>query len=369
MHMPFSKTSRNIAGASSFFLDLLRVTASLVVFYGHAHDQWHTPQGYDYINLDWGHAAVVVFFVLSGYVIAHTTTASNRGPRQYAQARLSKLYSVVFPALIITAIIELCVRFFGATGLEMYLKDQSVIRYFLSSVFSNEVWFLSASPPINGPLWSLSFEFWYYVIFGFFFFKSKNPKYIIFFIVALLIAGPKILIMMPIWLLGNLAYRLKNPLSNISLSWIFTLAFIAVSIVLAYNLPQMPFKLGVPPLFFASQFVTDFIVGIFVAAALWMLPNSVKDKKDIKSGKLMTGFRNFADLTFPLYVLHAPLLVLFRLVWPRELYNNMQMCVAMISVFFISIFIGHFMENTRSKWIALFKWVLSRERFYIKWAT
>jgi peptidoglycan/LPS O-acetylase OafA/YrhL len=52
------------------------------------------------------HLAVMVFFVLSGCVIAYTTFQRHPGDVQkYIIARLSRLYSVVIPALILTGIL------------------------------------------------------------------------------------------------------------------------------------------------------------------------------------------------------------------------------------------------------------------------
>ena len=46
---------------------------------------------------------MIVFFVLSGYVIAHVLATRERTLFEYFASRFSKLYSVVVPALILTA--------------------------------------------------------------------------------------------------------------------------------------------------------------------------------------------------------------------------------------------------------------------------
>ena len=91
--------SRILSGGPSILLDSLRLGASLVVVFNHALDMWFPNLGVDpSLPGNTAHAAVVAFFVLSGYVIAHTTTSNNRGALHYAYARLSRLYSVVLPA-------------------------------------------------------------------------------------------------------------------------------------------------------------------------------------------------------------------------------------------------------------------------------
>ena len=72
----------------SLYLDALRFLAAMVVFASHLGYERFTKGGMEWIrDLNLGSDAVVVFFVLSGFVIAHTTFARDRGPAAYAQAR------------------------------------------------------------------------------------------------------------------------------------------------------------------------------------------------------------------------------------------------------------------------------------------
>jgi len=354
--MLISSSSKDLSGFSSAFLDLLRIGASLIVFWGHAYDYWHTAIGYSYNRVDWGHYAVVVFFVLSGYVIAFTTTRNNRGIRRYAEARLSRLYSVLLPTLIITAAIELTVKYIDPALASHYIRGQSFPRYVGSALYLNEIWFFSASPPINGPLWSLSYEFWYYVIFGVYFYNSGTKAWCLTTLVCL-IAGIKILLMMPIWLLGSYAYRIKRPLMEEKISWSLVLFFLLVSIILALFLPPLPFALGKAPLFFSGQFVTDLVVGLFIALALWVIPDATG--KDVKLNSVAyIVIRKLADLTFPLYVLHVPLLVLYRAFWGTRLLDEKQMWLAFFLVLLTSFILGYFMENSKNWWKHLFNRIL-----------
>ena len=53
-----------------------------------------------------GNDAVMVFFVLSGFVIAYVADKKERTPRDYFVSRFARLYSVVVPALLLTAIAD-----------------------------------------------------------------------------------------------------------------------------------------------------------------------------------------------------------------------------------------------------------------------
>ena len=50
----------------------------------------------------YGGSAVVVFFVLSGFVIAYVTDTREQTARAYAVSRFSRVYSVIIPALLLT---------------------------------------------------------------------------------------------------------------------------------------------------------------------------------------------------------------------------------------------------------------------------
>ena len=79
----------------SLYLDAVRFAAALVVVFSHA---WLVLfPGYP---LHWpGPAAVIVFFVLSGFVMAYVTDRRDRSQADYALDRLSRLWSVALPAL------------------------------------------------------------------------------------------------------------------------------------------------------------------------------------------------------------------------------------------------------------------------------
>lgn len=355
-------TPRLISTNSSLFLDTLRLSAALIVAIFHAYIMWFPEKDSTTTPLfNISHAAVVIFFVLSGYVIAYTTTINNRGSLQYAQARLSRLYSVVLPALLITGLTELIVRYTDPNLHAMYSRGASLPRYVLSGTFLNEIWFFSAAPPMNSPLWSLSYEFWYYIIFGIWFFRTTGWKSTAFLLLACFVAGPKILLMMPIWLAGFVAYRLPKPTISTSTSWLLVFAALSVTVASVVYVPIFPRPIGTPPLFFANQFITDWVNGLFFAVALWFLPLS---KHVVPAGNWVASFRKVADLTFPIYVLHNPLLILSRAILGYEKNNIAHMWQNLIVVLIASAIIGVFLEKQRPLWSKSFGTLLGlKEKF------
>jgi len=135
----------------SLVLDSLRIGAAILVLLWHAKDMWFPQQAHD-ANMpgNLSHTAVVVFFFLSGFVIAFTTSAKRRTLSEYLEARLGRLTSMVIPALLLTAVVELAVRADGNAHLmETYVRGAFGPRYLIAGTFMNELWLFSAArPPI-----------------------------------------------------------------------------------------------------------------------------------------------------------------------------------------------------------------------------
>jgi peptidoglycan/LPS O-acetylase OafA/YrhL len=346
---------RVIDGNASLLLDSLRITAALTVLIFHAYDQWY-PSSLNTTGFSGkaAHEAVIVFFVLSGYLIAHATSRL-KNPLQYAQARLSRLCSVVIPALLITFILQILVIKISPELAAHYIRGSSWPRYLISAGFLNEIWMFSSAPPMNSPLWSLSYEFWYYAIFGLWIYKKAGWKGLLLPLLACLIAGPKILLLMPVWLAGSIAYKFKAPFKG-RIACFFIFAAIIISIIGMIYIPIWPRRIGVPPFFFSNQFVTDYVLGIFVAIALWCLPSGTRTEK---KPKWILFYRNISDLTFPIYVLHYPLLVFWRSLFGFKVNNALQMWEAIGFALALSLLMGAFFEHKRPTWANYFKWQLN----------
>ncbi|WP_225869526.1 acyltransferase family protein [Pedobacter psychroterrae] len=346
---------------TSFILDILRLLAALVVFLTHGYTVWYKSYNF-FPDLDLAHFSVVTFFVLSGYVISYTTTKNNRGAVHYAQARLSRLYSVLLPAILFTAIIQIIIYYINPSVYSKYSNSSPVVRYFISILCLNDIWFFSSSPKLNAPLWSLSYEFWYYVIFGAWFYRKNRGSYLLL-AFACLIAGPSILSMMPIWLLGRLAYKLslrKAPPKSYGL--VFATS-IAIAIVLLKYLPALPFQLGQPPFNYANQFIKDIILGLFLSVALYSVTETTKT--NIQPA-FLDRFRKVANLTFPLYLFHFPLLALWQAVFPVRSGDIIQFWIAMISILVIIVPIALFLENKRKWWDRIFDFPIKTLRKIFK---
>jgi peptidoglycan/LPS O-acetylase OafA/YrhL len=157
------------------------------------------------------HDAVIVFFVISGFVIAHTAEIKDRTLIVYLTNRLSRLWSVAIPALLLGALIVPIVGGYRVAGAAPPPLDWSSvgIRSALNLFFVSQFWGLDQEPPFNFPFWSISYEAAYYAIFAAWTFAGKHWRTVST-VVCCVLAGPKILLLMPCWLLGVWLYRHPN---------------------------------------------------------------------------------------------------------------------------------------------------------------
>src|SRR6478609_2826926 len=127
-----------------------------------------------------GHQAVVVFFVLSGYLVGGEVLREiQRGTfdwRVYSIRRVSRLYAVYIAALLLGALWDnLGLRFFNAhqlyntSGNPFPMIYYSVAERLSPAIFTGNLFFcqtlLVPTFGSNTPLWSLANEAWYYALF------------------------------------------------------------------------------------------------------------------------------------------------------------------------------------------------------------
>ena len=148
---------------------------------------------------------------------------------------LGEVAQVVLPALVLTFVID----YFGVRiAPDLYLDrpwfggDMLPLRYLASLFLVHDFWSLGLAPGINQPFWSLSFEALYYVVFGIAFFARSRWKWLAI-AVALLLSGPIIAALLPVWLLGFYCYRLTKhrqlPFGLAALAFIVGLALLALA--------------------------------------------------------------------------------------------------------------------------------------------
>lgn len=329
-----------IAPATSTLLDMLRAGAALIVFVYHLANSWFFPRlG---IRAEFGHDAVTLFFVLSGYLIAYSIEGHRRRTaREYALARLSRLCSVVMPALVLTVLLLQIGDRLNPELYRQFYRGFDGLRLMMAACFLQEIWFVSASPPTNGVLWSLGYEFWYYVFFGIWIYGSHRFSGMWLLLAAVILAGPKIVLLFPIWLLGAGAFVFgKRVRLSPSAGMTGLLGSLMLLVLLWWTNWRSPCSLGIAPLYHSGWFLSDYVFGLIVSAALVFFDRAfvLRELPPLLGRIAKAG----ADVSFSLYVYHYPLLIFAAAVVPFDHSSATQalsvgggviICVVLLSKF------------------------------------
>ena len=339
----------------SLYLDAIRVLAAVVVFLGHFSQGW-LGGGLFWQAQVHAHTAVLVFFVLSGYVIAFTADTKERTLNDYAVARLSRLLSVVLPALLLSAALlfagealnpahyaELARRGHGHT------QTSLIGQFFAGLFFLSESWALHVRVLSNTPYWSLAYEFWYYAIFGCIHFLRGRQR-VIAATVACLIAGPKILLMAPIWIAGVAAWRWRH---RVAPGAALTLA-IGTALVIAVLIsgPVRSISGGPGGVWWPMEFrYTDHLIGfsfaLHIAAVGAITTKGIAIPHSL--AKMMAKMiKGFASYTFSIYLFHFPLLVFLGAILPGQPDDPARWASLLITTSFAIFALAQISEKRRT---------------------
>jgi peptidoglycan/LPS O-acetylase OafA/YrhL len=297
-----------LAKRASVHLDLIRGVSAVAVLVYHLRGLFFVDYPFLanksllssalYAVTGYGHQAVMVFFVLSGYFIGTSVMESASEARwswrTYFVSRLTRLQLVLFPALVLGAlwdrigmrISQAAPLYFDA--LYKFNVPSVALRSTVPVFFGNLFFLQSIVSPVfgsNGPLWSLSYEFWYYIIFPALILATAawvgTRIRILYAGVALLLlwfTGPQISLYFLIWLAGALVGRLQPTTRFKSLSpavpWSAGLIFVgALAWCRTHRL--------------SSDLLTDYAVAF--CFALWLYALLLGSREDVSP-----AYRNVA---------------------------------------------------------------------------
>ena len=339
-----------MGSAVSIYLDALRFFAAFVVFLSHY--STHGFSGGVLWQLQpYGRTAVLVFFVLSGVIIAWVTEKREATLREFAASRIARIYSVVLPALAVTAVLDAL-----APPAAPELSD-SVTGFMSSFLFMDSSWNLALHPGSDLPFWSLNYEVWYYVLFGSAIFLRNRTRQIALALAALL-AGPKILLLFPIWLMGAGVWRWR---ARVPEKMGPILAGIAASAFLALELAggQQLFLRASTPWLTDQYSAYDYIVGVLVAVFILGLSRSRLPEPSRRIGVVI---RWLAGASFGLYLLHYPFLRFFSDVLPWSHDNWTYRIVLFALSLSASIALARIFEQTKDA----YRTALHRSLYYFR---
>lgn len=338
----------SVPPAFSIYLDLIRVLCGIaVVFYHYSnHIIRASPRVFPHV----GQEAVMVFFVLSGFVIAHVARRREHDPKIFVAKRLARVYPVAIAGVVLSYVLyAICEPlnpgvWEGHVSRHPWWNEVGLTLSFLNQSY----WFPYAMPPANGPYWSLTCEFWFYVLAAFMFFAPWRWA-----LAALLFAlptlGPKVMLLFPIWLLGALAERFcdRPRVARAPAGVLAVVSLLLVGMLWASD-ARSEWRI-------ASEVATSWRLGrvsdvgyyyafaTLVAVHFFAAYNFFASLPFRWPAVLRVGVQHAAQTSFSLYAMHFPILFALRSSLPDEpfLYFFPTVTVALVLVF------GRPIENLR----------------------
>jgi peptidoglycan/LPS O-acetylase OafA/YrhL len=235
--------------------------------------------------------------------------------------RLSRLWTVLIPALLVVLLVDLVGRtFFGNSAYyagthafhgvapvtdATHLSPMEAIG---NTAFLQGYWVHPFGT--DGPLWTLAYEFWYYLLFPLLLLlvSSRRPAAILGSFVAIVVcalaAGPTAMALFPAWLVGVVAYRVSGHttrrLEQVSPRVLGILQFVSGCAVLVTIILAQALHLPAP------------LAGLIdaTAAAVFLVFAAV----EIEGGRLwqavLAGGHRCGEMSYTLYAIHLPVLLL-----------------------------------------------------------
>jgi peptidoglycan/LPS O-acetylase OafA/YrhL len=346
----------------SFYLDLLRILSAFYVFIFHVGSGeidtkliFSTHHFSEILGLNYysAHYFVIVFFVLSGYLITMSASRPNISVKTFITARLGRLYSVLIPALFLSFLVAKILIIGNYYPLDLIKNNTLLVqRFILNATFLSQSWSLNATPPLNNPFWSVQYEFMYYLIIASWLLVKNRLKYILILLI-ILISGLKVMLLFPCWLLGSFLYFIvsKKKTINIGISvMLFFSTLILLFLILTGRL-ILPFEKPIGDhdfygflLFFSWNFKADLIFSFLVATNVFAIFSLSKKMEYFNTSsvfnKLHAKIQIISNCSYTLYLFHLPLLFLFSSIIPYDKTNSFHqiglVLLVLVTVYFIA---------------------------------
>jgi peptidoglycan/LPS O-acetylase OafA/YrhL len=253
---------------------------------------------------------VLLFFLISGFLITYTLIVRSRDPgydfRQFLIERFARIYSGLIPALVIIAAID---------AVTIYLTgDPTIMRYFNLKTLIANIFMLEGYRGIlpnllqwsafgsASPLWTLGIEWHIYLFVASLFFMAVRPKSIPILIPIALFCGQT-----PIHFLFG-SYQPDGVGKGLFALWLCgALVYLAMRSRVIRFFPAVALGVGGTAGFVLLAHAGgeyDFKLYPFLIAAFFGLVAATQSTHLFKSLKIKRSIGFFADYSFSLYLVH-----------------------------------------------------------------
>lgn len=297
---------------TSVTLDLMRAIASQMVVVGHGISFMGILTLFHEPNFPWmQNIGVVVFFVLSGLVIANSTLGKLNNKHYnfkiFFIERFSRIYSVLIPSLIFIAVLD---------GIYFSFRtDANFIGAYNISTFIGNLLMLQDYPVIHPctsfstgrPLWTLAIWWWFYMFFGWLMVGKRLVKSdMIYYSVLAFFAivpffnsvsngrGQGLAIMWAMGMFVALLLTIVNNKQIVNKSLVISFILFILAAVRTYH----------------QKTAYDLPFAFFLSAAVYFMIVFLNSAKFVIPDKVVKIIRFFSNFSFTLYLIHYTVFVL-----------------------------------------------------------
>jgi peptidoglycan/LPS O-acetylase OafA/YrhL len=349
---------KGIPEGLSFWLDFLRGISALLVVFSHIRihflgfwierpeasmPDWLLRSFYALTGL--GHEAVIVFFVLSGFLVGTKFFPGSVYRKdefsRYLVNRLARIWTVLIPAILISVIVSYCLYYNLPENAFFHIEPcvPSAINVISNIFFLNEGY--TETVCSNKPAWSIHSEMHYYILwplilFGFFSKKISKSAIIcsllaIFIILSLMVFDTvdkkNTLLLFPIWIAGIVVSKYK--LLNIPL-WILG-PILVVTMVL-------PSLININDFWPLGDYIIAFFVVVFLIRA--------KISKPINFLKNLVEW--LSKISFSLYMTHMIVIIVLKNFLQinfsyetKGAFIDLNLIMVLLGIFVLSILVAY----------------------------
>ncbi len=300
----------------STYLDVLRFTAAVLVVFEHAALLGLLPPlG---VATELSHESVIVFFVLSGLVIASSSWSRQTTARAYIASRTARVLSVSLPAVLCCFGASLLWRAGAAPG----SMSAFAAQFTSSALFMNGVWANYVDVPFDAPYWSLCHEVWYYGCWGVLRFATRPRVRASAATIVFVAMGPAFAALFGLWMMGALvaAWQPRFAAATRRVPRWLMRALVVASVLGIVLLAGSSIQESVRAILrahvhgwwrmrSAEYVVTDYVIGLLIAAHLVAAACLFGDARRFAESRLGRLARYCAGFTFTLYLFHYPMLL------------------------------------------------------------
>lgn len=269
-------------------------------------------------GFEFGRHAVIGFFVMSGFLVGGAVVTHLRQDRpfllEYSIHRVARIYLVLLPALVVTIVCDSLGRqiFAGSGVYEFPFLQEHYDPILIVTDILNLQGIIARYYGTNGPLWSIAYEFWYYILFPALllpFARVYTPRrrstvaaLTLLLVIVVSIKQGWFALGFLLWGMGAAAILPTQPLiRSARMSLVINIVVVIAMrlFVAGERLEHTPSLLHFSDVVSAAAFANLILTLRFCGGEMWPLLRS-------------NLHRRLADFSFSVYAIHMPLLVFMR---------------------------------------------------------